>query len=69
MDFSYTPKVEQLRHTVSAFMDEHVYPVEAEFEEAIRAADSPWFVPPIMESLKTRAREAGLWNLFLPESE
>lgn len=69
MDFSYTPKVEELRQAVSAFMDAHIYPVEAEFEEAIRAGDNPWVVPPLMEELKDKAKRAGLWNLFLPESE
>jgi len=69
MDFSYTPKVEKLCAEVSAFMNEHVYPVEGEYEDAVRAGESPWVVPPIMESLKEKARQAGLWNLFLPDSE
>ena len=69
MDFNYTPKVDELRAAVSAFMDEHIYPVEAEYEEAVRAGDSPWVVPPVMEELKKKARDVGLWNLFLPESD
>ena len=69
MDFSYTRKVEELRQAISAFMDEHVYPNEAGYEAAVRQGESPWVVPPIMEELKAKARAAGLWNLFLPESE
>jgi acyl-CoA dehydrogenase len=49
-------------------MDEHIYPGERAYLEQIRAADS-WRTPPIMEEWKTTARAAGLWNLFLPESE
>jgi acyl-CoA dehydrogenase len=50
-------------------MEEHVYPNEKVFEEQLAAAESRWTVPPIMEELKAEAKEAGLWNLFLPESE
>jgi alkylation response protein AidB-like acyl-CoA dehydrogenase len=51
-------------------MDEHIYPNEETYQ---RQHDSfgteRWRVPPIIEELKLKAREAGLWNLFLPESE
>ena len=69
MDFDYTPKVQELRAAVSAFMDQHVYHSEAAYFEAVDTGESRWTVPPIIETLKSRAREAGLWNLFLPESE
>ena len=52
-----------------AFMDEHVYPNEPVYVEQLSSAESRWAQPPIMESLKTLAREEGLWNLFLPEPE
>ena len=32
MDFAYSPKVQELRERVSAFMEAHVYPAEAVFE-------------------------------------
>ncbi|WP_418316845.1 acyl-CoA dehydrogenase family protein [Piscinibacter sakaiensis] len=72
MDFAYSDKVLDLQARVSAFMDEHVYPAEARFEAemgAARAAGNPWQPAPVMEELKQKARDAGLWNLFLPESK
>src|SRR5215470_15270312 len=50
-------------------MDEHVYPNEAAYRRQIREAADRWQPVPIIEALKPRARAAGLWNLFLPESE
>jgi acyl-CoA dehydrogenase len=69
VDFDYSEKVLDLRARLEAFMEEHVYPNEKVFEEQLSAAESRWTVPPIMEKLKAEAKEAGLWNLFLPESE
>jgi acyl-CoA dehydrogenase len=53
-------------------MDEHVYPAEVRFEremQAHRDAGNPGQPALVMEELKDKAREAGLWNLFLPESK
>jgi len=69
LNFDYSEKVQKLVSRLEAFMDELVYPNESVFEEQLEAAESRWRVPPIMEELKKEAREAGLWNLFLPESE
>jgi acyl-CoA dehydrogenase len=49
-------------------MDEYVYPNEALFRRQVAQGDR-WQPTPIVEELKARARAAGLWNLFLPESE
>ena len=68
MDFSYSPKVEALRERLAAFMDTHVYPNEAQYFAALDAGESRWTVPPVIEELKARARDAELWNLFLPDS-
>ena len=71
MDFSYTPKVLALQQRVMAFVQEHVVPAETAFQEemaAMRAAGDPWQPTRTMEDLKVKARAAGLWNLFLPES-
>jgi acyl-CoA dehydrogenase len=71
MDFAYSPKVQDLRKRLLAFMDEYIYPNEASFFgeiEANRAAGNAWVPTKIVEELKVKAREAGLWNLFLPES-
>ena len=69
MDFEYSAKVAGLREQVTEFMHEHIYPAEATYRAAVDEGDSRWSIPPIMEELKDQARQAGLWNLFLPESE
>ena len=69
MDFEYPEKVRELRARLEAFMEEFVYPNERTFREQLDAAGSRWTVPRIMEELKAEAKAAGLWNLFLPDSE
>ncbi|HZW19916.1 acyl-CoA dehydrogenase family protein [Noviherbaspirillum sp.] len=72
MDFQYSDKVKQLQQRLIAFMDEHVYPNEETFYqevEANRAKGNAWIPTKIMEELKDKAKAAGLWNLFLPESK
>ena len=69
MNFDYSKKVQRLRAQLEAFMDELVYPNEKTYREQLDAAQNRWTVPPIVEELKKEAREAGLWNLFLPDSE
>jgi acyl-CoA dehydrogenase len=68
MDFSFSPKVRELQARVSGFMDEHIYPNEARFRDEIAAGDR-WQPTKVVEELKAKAKAAGLWNLFLPESE
>jgi acyl-CoA dehydrogenase len=48
-------------------MDEHVYPAEPVYHQQLTASGDPHSQPPVIEELKERARELGLWNLFLPE--
>jgi acyl-CoA dehydrogenase len=72
MDFDYSPKVKDLQKRLNAFMDAHIYPNEDAFHaevEANRARGNPWVPTVIMEQIKEKARAAGLWNLFLPQSE
>ncbi|MDP2436410.1 MAG: phosphotransferase, partial [archaeon] len=54
---------------VKQFMEEHVMPNEQVFFAQLQAAKSRWTVPAVMEELKAKAKAAGLWNLFLPDSE
>jgi acyl-CoA dehydrogenase len=71
MHFDYSDHVKALRGQLLAFMDTHVYPNERRFFEEIaanRAAGNAWVPTQIVEELKTKARAAGLWNLFLPRS-
>jgi acyl-CoA dehydrogenase len=69
MDFDFSPKVVELSSRVAEFMDAHVYPNEPAYFSYLDKGDSRWVIPPIIEELKQKARAAGLWNLFLPESE
>jgi acyl-CoA dehydrogenase len=66
MDFELSDRCQELRERLLAFMDEHVYPAEPVYHEQLQASGQPHFHPPVMEELKERARERGLWNLFLP---
>jgi acyl-CoA dehydrogenase len=66
MDFEFSDRCKDLRERLLAFMDEHVYPAETVFEEQLAASGDPHSHPPVMEELKARALELGLWNLFLP---
>ena len=67
MNFEYSLKVNDLRERVTAFMNEHIYPNEQLFQQQV--AEDRWRPAPIIEDLKPKARAAGLWNLFLPESD
>ncbi len=61
-------RAQEYRSKLSAFMDEHIYPNESTYHEQGRSGDR-WQPRPIVEELKLRAQAAGLWNLFLPESQ
>ncbi|MCT9856118.1 acyl-CoA dehydrogenase [Priestia megaterium] len=70
MYFSYSDKVVKLQKELTSFMEEHIYPNERLYEQQLNEQPSRWSaVPPIMEELKEEAKQAGLWNLFLPENE
>ena len=65
--FEPSPRVVELRKRLTAFMEQHVYPNEATWAAQVEA--NRWQPTAIIEELKVKARTAGLWNLFLPESE
>jgi len=76
MDFQPSDRCTEFAERLRAFMDEHVYPAEAVYERQLREAGgtggrdgSSTIQPQIMEELKTRAREAGLWNMFHPDPD
>ena len=69
MDFEHTKKVTDLVVRLEDFMDKHVYPVEKEYEDYFKTTNNLWKSPPLMTELKEKAKQAELWNLFLPESE
>jgi acyl-CoA dehydrogenase len=69
MDFEISAQAQDYVARTKAFMDDNVYPNEQLYHqqrEELRAAGQPNTSPPIMDELKQRARDAGLWNLFLP---
>ena len=71
MNFDFSDKVKGLQQRLSAFMAEHIYPNEARFLQEIetnRAAGNAWIPTTLIEELKPKARAAGVWNLFLPNS-
>jgi acyl-CoA dehydrogenase len=65
--FPMSDRTRELDARLAAFMEAHVFPAEAEFAEWDRDPTRRWTIPPLLESLKTRARAEGLWNLFLPD--
>ncbi len=70
MNFSYSEKVVELQGKLTKFMEQYIYPNEALYAAQVEAMANRWgAIPPIMEELKRKAQEAGLWNLFLPDSE
>ena len=69
MDFSHNARTTDLMQRLAAFMDEHVYPQQASYEQQVAAMGDNWTPVPVIEALKPKARQAGLWNLFLPDSE
>jgi alkylation response protein AidB-like acyl-CoA dehydrogenase len=69
LNFSYSSKVQELQQKLNAFMEEYIYPNESWYEPQLNEQTHRWSIPTVMEELKLKAKEAGLWNLFLPESE
>jgi acyl-CoA dehydrogenase len=67
--FEMSDRARKYRADLLEFMDSHVYPAEAVYDEQMREAGDPHFQPPILEELKAEARRRGLWNLFHPHPE
>ena len=67
--FDYSDKTKDLLARLKAFMDEHIYPNEHRYHEEVAAGDDRWQPTAIVEEMKAKAKAAGLWNLFLPDSD
>ena len=68
MDFAHSPRAADLLERLQAFMDERVFPAEAEYDAYRREKGyGDHTLPPVVEELKAEARDRGLWNLFLPD--
>lgn len=68
MQFEYSEKTQELIDKVDSFMQKNLYPVEQELQHAIDTAEDRWTIPPLLETLKAKAKSQGLWNFFLPDS-
>ena len=68
MEFDFSPKVKALQEKLSDFMDEFIYPNQQRYGKEASQGDR-WQPHPLIEELKPQAQAAGLWNLFLPDSE
>lgn len=66
MNFEYSEKTHELQKSLNAFMDEYIYPNEKAYTQEINSGDR-WEPLELVENLKEKAKETGLWNLFLPE--
>jgi acyl-CoA dehydrogenase len=69
MDFQPSERCTDFKERLEAFMDEHVYPAESVYAQQLHESGNPHHQPAVMEQLKLRAREADLWNMFLPDAE
>ncbi|MFL1406905.1 acyl-CoA dehydrogenase family protein [Marinobacter sp. M1N3S26] len=69
MLYEPSERAKKLQKELLEFMDQYIYPNEHKHHEQIDNAENRWAPTPIMEELKAKAKSAGLWNLFLPESE
>jgi acyl-CoA dehydrogenase len=67
MNFEHSSKVNEYQQRIGAFMDEHIYPNEARYHQEIE--ENRWQPVKVIEELKSKARAAGLWNLFLPHDD
>ena len=66
--FKFSDKSIELQEKLKLFMDKHIYPNEKNIENEINTGDI-WQPSQIIEEFKVKAKENGLWNLFLPESD
>jgi acyl-CoA dehydrogenase len=70
MDFTPTARTALLTERLTEFFNDYIHPAEAAYaEQQLAFGADRWQVPPLLEDLKAKAREANLWNLFLPQSE
>ena len=68
MNFDFSNKSIEIQQKLSAFIEEHIVPVEAEYIAFQADANNMWQRFPKIEMLKQKAKDAGLWNLFLPNN-
>ncbi len=67
MNFEYSEKSKELQQRLISFIEAHVVPIEQEYITFQSATKNNWTRFPKIEVLKQKAKDAGLWNLFLPK--
>ncbi len=68
MDFTPSARSAKYRDKVADFIATEIAPTEADYLRTLHDAQDPWVVLPLVDELKAKARERGLWNFFLPQS-
>ncbi|MGN6371780.1 MAG: acyl-CoA dehydrogenase family protein [Solirubrobacteraceae bacterium] len=69
MDFAHSQRTQELLQRLTAFQEREVSPREEPYHRELLAQQNPWVVLPAIEELKAKAKQEGLWNLFLPDDE
>ncbi len=74
MDFSHSKRSKEYINKVKRFIKTEIEPIEHQYHQEIFAKNNggnwtEWEIPAIVEELKAKAKEQGLWNLFIPEEE
>ncbi|MFB4162483.1 acyl-CoA dehydrogenase family protein [Alteribacillus sp. JSM 102045] len=62
-------QTKEFKNKLETFMETEIYPNEKKYEEQLSEREQRWHIPPIMEELKAKAKDQGLWNLFIPDKE
>ena len=69
MDFEHSPRTQELLERLTAFQEREIEPREEDYHRELLARADPWVVLPVIEELKGKAKQEGLWNLFLPDEQ
>jgi acyl-CoA dehydrogenase len=69
MDLGISDRVRPLYDDIKNFIDTHIVPNEKVYADQLNEGGDRWKVVPVLEELKAKAKEQGLWNFFLPESD
>lgn len=72
--FELSKKAQDFAERTRKFILEEIEPVEAKFWEEVHELNpdgnwKKWQWPELLETLKTKSKQAGLWNMFLPDEK
>ncbi|MGH2912745.1 MAG: acyl-CoA dehydrogenase, partial [Solirubrobacteraceae bacterium] len=68
MDFSHSARTQELLERLVAFQEREIAPREEPYMRELLSRENPWVVLPAIEELKAKAKQTGLWNMFMPPS-